>query len=65
MAEMNFVLFWMYQNKKDLEALVCRINKCLEEYNKCGAHLYKLEFSMGYAVYDYKTHKCVEEFYIR
>jgi len=49
-------------NKKDLEALVCRINKCLEEYNKCGAHLYKLEFSMGYAVYDYKTHKCVEEF---
>jgi len=46
----------------DLEAVVYRINDCLEKHNKCNSNSYKLEFSMGYAVYDYASHKNAEDF---
>lgn len=49
-------------NKNDLEALICRINNCIEKYNKSESHPYKLELSMGYAVYDYQSQKSAEEF---
>lgn len=49
-------------NESDLEALVCRINSCLESYNASGSHLYELKFSMGYAVYDYRTQLSAEAF---
>jgi diguanylate cyclase (GGDEF)-like protein len=49
-------------NDTDLEALVGKINNCLERYNKSGIHLYELEFSMGYAVYDCRLYKSAAEF---
>jgi len=58
----EFCIILDITNKRDLEMLVDRINKCLENHNRSGSHLYDLEFSMGYAVYDCKLHKSVEEF---
>lgn len=49
-------------DKNDLEALVCRINNCFEMHNESGSNLYKLEFSMGYAMYDCQSHKSAKEF---
>jgi diguanylate cyclase (GGDEF)-like protein len=49
-------------DKSDLEVLVCRTNNCIEKYNSTSSNPYKLEFSMGYAIYDYKSHKSAEEF---
>lgn len=46
----------------ELESLICRINDRLEEYNRSSSSLYKLGFSMGYAVYDYKSRKSAVEF---
>ena len=39
-----------------------RVNKCLENLNKASSLPYKIEFSMGYAVYDYQLNKNAEEF---
>jgi diguanylate cyclase (GGDEF)-like protein len=45
-----------------LEEIVRRINVCVEKYNESNDYPYKLDFSMGYAVYDYHSHMKVEEF---
>jgi len=58
----EFCVILDISDKKDLENLVSRINNCLEKHNRSGTHNYKLEFSMGYAVYDYQTYKSPEEF---
>ena len=49
-------------NKVELEAIICKIRTCIEEYNKQGTQPYTLGFSMGYAVYDYHSHMTSEEF---
>ena len=49
-------------DRNDLEAIVCRINSCIEKFNESSSHPYKLDFSMGYAVFDYHSHMKVEEF---
>jgi len=58
----EFCIVLDISDKSDLEALVCRINNCVEKYNKFESRLYKIEFSMGYAVYDYQSHISAEEF---
>jgi len=49
-------------NKSDLDALVGRIKNCIEKFNTIGSNIYKLDFSMGYAVYDSQLYKSAEEF---
>lgn len=58
----EFCIVLDISNKSELESLVCRINNCVEEHNHSGSSVYNLEFSMGYAVYDYDSHKSAEEF---
>jgi len=58
----EFCIILDISNKSDLEAVVCRINNCLEKYNKSDSNPYKLEFSMGYAVYDCQLRKSAVEF---
>jgi len=58
----EFCIVLDVSDKINLEAVVCRINDCIEKYNELGAKPYKLNFSMGYAVYDYHSHMTVEEF---
>jgi len=58
----EFCIVLDIRNKSDLEALIGRINNCLENYNKSASNPYELKFSMGYAVYDYKLHKSAKEF---
>ena len=58
----EFCIILDISNKDDLEALAGRIYSRLEKHNKSGANLYRLEISMGYAVYDYEAHKTAEEF---
>src|SRR5690606_18825477 len=58
----EFCIVLDISSKSDLEALVCRIKNCLEKHNKSGSYSYQLEFSMGYAVYDYQSHKTAAEF---
>jgi len=58
----EFCIVLDISNERDLEALVRRINSTFEKHNKSGSQLYKLEFSMGYAVYDYRSRMSAEEF---
>jgi len=58
----EFCIILDISNKDDLEALAGRIYSRLEKHNNSGANLYRLEISMGYAVYDYEAHKTAEEF---
>jgi len=58
----EFYVILDVSNRNDLEATICRINSCIEEYNDYGAMPYTLGFSMGYAIYDYHSHMKVGEF---
>lgn len=58
----EFYVILDVSNMNDLEATVCKINNCIEKYNKQDTKPYKLGFSMGYAVYNYHSHMKVEEF---
>jgi diguanylate cyclase (GGDEF)-like protein len=58
----EFYIVLNVSNEADLEATVRRINNCIENYNKHGKNPYQLNFSMGYAMYDFHSHKSVEEF---
>lgn len=58
----EFIIVLDVSSRVDLEAMVCRIDSCIEKYNESGSQPYKIEFSMGYAVYDYHSHMNVEEF---
>lgn len=58
----EFCIILDISDKSDLDSLVGRINHSVERYNKSDSHLYDLEFSMGYAVYDCESHMSAEEF---
>lgn len=58
----EFCIVLDISNRSDLEAMVCRINNCLEKYNQSGSHLYELGLSMGYEVYSCHSHMSAEEF---
>ncbi|MDR3552315.1 MAG: diguanylate cyclase [Clostridia bacterium] len=58
----EFYIILDVSDKEALEATVCRINSCIEKYNKQSKNPYQLNFSMGYAVYDYHSHMSVEKF---
>ncbi len=58
----EFCIVLDISSQDDLEALVRRIRKRLEEYNRSGSNIFELDFSMGYAVYDHRTHTSVREF---
>lgn len=58
----EFYIVLDVSNRIDLEAMVCRIDNCINKYNESILKPYKLGFSMGYDVYDYHTHMKVEEF---
>lgn len=58
----EFCIVMDLSDKDNLEGFVCRINKCVENYNESSNKPYKLGFSMGYAVYDYNSHMSVEDF---
>lgn len=58
----EFCIVLDVSNMIDLEAMACRINNCVEKYNESSSQPYKLEFSIGYAVYDYHSHMKAEEF---
>lgn len=58
----EFCIVLNISDQSELEDLVCRINGCLERFNKSNPHFYTLEFSMGYAVYDYIKQMSAEEF---
>lgn len=58
----EFYIILNTSNIKDLETTVSRINSCLVNYNREGVKPYKLGFSMGYAVYDVRSHKKMEDY---
>ncbi|WP_193708213.1 GGDEF domain-containing protein [Alkalibaculum sporogenes] len=58
----EFCILLDVTNIKALEATTDRISRCIERHNKVGNRPYKLGFSMGYAVYDYKSNMKVEDF---
>lgn len=58
----EFCIVLDISNENDLEKLVFKLENCLEKYNMTGSHIYKLEFSMGYAVYNHRLHKGAEGF---
>lgn len=58
----EFCLILDISDRNELESLVCRINKRLENYNQSESHPYSLGLSMGYAVYSSRLHKNAENF---
>jgi diguanylate cyclase (GGDEF)-like protein len=58
----EFVLVLDIDNEKELESTINRINNKVEEFNNKGSYPFKLSFSMGYAVYDFKTNMGYEGF---
>jgi len=58
----EFCIVLDVSSQADLEAAVTRIKKFVKGYNQRGAKPYELALSMGYAVYDYRSHQKVEEF---
>ena len=58
----EFCIVLDISNRSDLEAMVYRINNCIEKYNKSDSHLYELGLSMGYAVYACHSHMSAEDF---
>jgi diguanylate cyclase (GGDEF)-like protein len=45
-----------------LEDIISRIYACVEKYNECCSQPYKIDFSIGYAVYDWHSHLKTDEF---
>ena len=58
----EFCLVLDISNKSDLKKAVNRINHIAERYNKTSDNPFKIEFSMGYAVYDRYSNLSVEKF---
>lgn len=58
----EFCIVLDVSNSTELEDIVTRIDNCIKKYNESSVQPYKLDFSMGYAVYDYNSHMKVEEF---
>ena len=45
-----------------LKEIVDRIKACFKEFNSKGNKPYKINFSMGYDIYDYNSRMTVHEF---
>lgn len=58
----EFCIVLEISDSLELEAIVCRIKDSVKQYNELSNQPYTLDFSIGYAVYDYHSHKKVEEF---
>lgn len=58
----EFYIVLDISDKKDLEEIISRINKCINIYNETSGQPYKLSFSMGYAIYDARSNMNKEEF---
>lgn len=58
----EFFIVLDVSDKNDLESMVLRLKNCIKEYNNKHSTPYQLNFSMGYAVYDYNSQMTVEEF---
>jgi diguanylate cyclase (GGDEF)-like protein len=59
----EFLIILHADSYEDLTKIVERINFNFENYNKTGRVPYKLNFSMGYDVYDYHKHMTKEQFF--
>lgn len=57
----EFVLVLDIDNEKELESTINRINNKVDEFNR-GSYPFVLSFSMGYAVYDFKSNIDYEKF---
>ncbi len=58
----EFCVILDISEKKKLETIINRIKYTVDLYNETSGKAYKLEFSMGYAVYDYESKMNAEEF---
>lgn len=58
----EFLIILDISGAKHLEATIDRIRENVRQYNESCRKPYKLEFSMGYAVYDYDANMKLNEF---
>lgn len=58
----EFYIILDVSNQSDLERAIRRIFSCLEKFNDNPANPYSLGFSVGYSVYDVRSHMKSEEF---
>lgn len=58
----EFLIILDLTNEEELKKAVESISKCLELHNEASNKPYSLSFSMGYSVYDFKTHLTSEAF---
>lgn len=58
----EFCLVLDISNKADLDKAIRRIKRLAERYNKSSTNPYKIEFSMGYDVYDRHSNMSAKEF---
>ena len=58
----EFFIILDFSNEEALEKTVENILKHMELYNEASSKPYSLSFSMGYAIYDFKTHLTSEAF---
>lgn len=58
----EFFLILDISNDKELNATINRINRKINEFNSREVYPFELYFSMGYAIYDYKSNMSVKKF---
>ncbi|SEW35789.1 GGDEF domain-containing protein [[Clostridium] fimetarium] len=58
----EFCIILYTSDENILEETVCRIKNYFDKFNQSGKHPYKLEISIGYALYDYNSFMKVEDF---
>ena len=58
----EFYIILGVSEEKGLEDVIKRIQNSIKRYNDIGEEPYKLQCSMGYAVYDYDSKMTVEDF---
>lgn len=58
----EFCMVLDISNKTDLDKAIRRIMRLVERYNKSSTNPYKIEFSMGYDVYDRHSNMSAEKF---
>lgn len=58
----EFFLILDISNERELKATINRINNKINEFNSRGVYPFELYFSMGYAIYDYKSKMGVNKF---
>lgn len=58
----EFFIIFDISDEANLEAAIMRIRKCMDDFNLKAVMPYKLEFSIGYSVYDRNLRMNVKEF---